>query len=1187
MKAKNKKNFVKRVVSVILAVMLIAACVPAVFADERIINIETAEDLEKLAENCTLDSWSRGVTVVLKNNINVRGSSFKQIPTFGGRFEGNGYTVSGLYIEANEPVQGFFRYVQEGSVVDGLTVKGDIKQDEGESTFGGIAGVNEGTITNCTFDGTVDGKSIVGGIAGINESGGRIGNCINDGTINGEKYTGGIAGENFGSVLRCVNRGKINTSSEESKTDIQDISLDDTNAAVSEEINPLKGHTDTGGIAGYSNGIIQSCQNYGSIGYQHLGYNIGGIVGRQTGYVNGCVNHSQVLGRKDVGGIVGQAEPHIILRYSSDTLQQLDDALDDMQSLVNGMLDHIDATTNTVSARVEAITDCTDAARDSSKELMDEASDYMDDIKDFANDNIEVINDMSARITDTFDRLVPVIEDIQDISESTGDIIDDLAYALEEIADSDGIGKDMKKSLEKAAEHLAASKDSVNNALEKVKKAAEAVLNAAVSGDNEKLNAALLQLKSACEGLSAALEARKAAVDEIRDIIENAESLPLSDEERKQLAECLAAIAENTGRMAVNSVKIGAAVIKIAANADIDKDDIKEALGELSGISEDMEQAVTEVINAVKDTASALKNLKKLPSALDDIIDTMADTLDGISDTSDSMTSAVKKIKRIMKDLADDDPIEFKTLDSDYHLDTQSLHDSLTDLSEQVRGLNTDLKNSEGLLTSDIRAINNQFNVIMDILIDAVTDNEDKELSDLTMDTSDTDIHKTTEGKIENCSNFGRIEADLGVGGIAGAMGIEYDLDPEDDISSVGSRSLNFRYETKAVLLGCKNYGNITSKKNYVGGVVGKMDMGTAAECEGYGYIESTGGDYIGGIAGISESVIRDSFAKCILSGRSCIGGIAGGADTVENCRSIISIEDSIGRVGATVGEAKDIDNIKNNSFVNTGWAGVGGISYEGRSVPMTYEQMNAQGGLPDEFLEFTLKFVANGSLIKTVPFTFGEDLSDMELPEVPERDGYYGSWPDTDLSHMTFSTVLEAEYKPWVTVLTSSEAGEGTDKALALAQGVFTEDDNIAAQYTETETMPGGVTEGETTAVIEVSINSGNVSDESVTELRLLKPDGVENADVWALKDGKWSAVKAEDNGSYVITELEGTEGVFCIAPSSEGIMKYVAAAVLLLILILLFIRKKRKGAKIVLEGEEAKMPKTKKRLKRKNKDE
>ena len=72
-----------------------------------------------------------------------------------------------------------------------------------------------------------------------------------------------------------------------------------------------------------------------------------------------------------------------------------------------------------------------------------------------------------------------------------------------------------------------------------------------------------------------------------------------------------------------------------------------------------------------------------------------------------------------------------------------------------------------------------------------------------------------------------------------------------------------------------------------------------------------------------------------------------------------------------------------------------------------------------------------------------------------------------------------------------------------------------------------------------------------------------------------------------YIFSELEGTEGVFCIAPSSEGIMKYVAAVVLLLILILLFIRKKRKGAKIVLEGEEAKMPKTKKRLKRKNKDE
>ena len=68
---------------------------------------------------------------------------------------------------------------------------------------------------------------------------------------------------------------------------------------------------DTGGIAGYSDGVIIGCSNYGRVGYEHTGYNIGGIAGRQSGVVTSCTNIGTVYGRKDVGGIVGQMEPYI------------------------------------------------------------------------------------------------------------------------------------------------------------------------------------------------------------------------------------------------------------------------------------------------------------------------------------------------------------------------------------------------------------------------------------------------------------------------------------------------------------------------------------------------------------------------------------------------------------------------------------------------------------------------------------------------------------------------------------------------------------------------------------------------------------------------------------------------------------------------------------------------------------
>lgn len=40
--------------------------------------------------------------------------------------------------------------------------------------------------------------------------------------------------------------------------------------------------SDIGGIAGRSSGLILSCANTGSIGYAHVGYNVGGVVGRQS-----------------------------------------------------------------------------------------------------------------------------------------------------------------------------------------------------------------------------------------------------------------------------------------------------------------------------------------------------------------------------------------------------------------------------------------------------------------------------------------------------------------------------------------------------------------------------------------------------------------------------------------------------------------------------------------------------------------------------------------------------------------------------------------------------------------------------------------------------------------------------------------------------------------------------------------
>ena len=304
--------------------------------DYAVIEISTEEDLRKLVENCVLDSWSRDKKVVLQNDIVLSMTGELSIPTFAGIFDGSGFTISNVKLTGDGSAVGLFRYVQEGAKVRNLTVTGEVSPSGSQDQVGGIVGVNYGSIENCKFTGNVVGDTDVGGIAGVNAESGEIRRCESSGNVIGNHSAGGIVGNNHGILNNCSNNGNINTYSTEVTYDLEDITMDNL-----EQINStsnVAAHTDTGGIAGISDGKIYYCSNSGAIGYQHVGYNTGGIVGRlHQGYLQNCTNTGFVQGRKDVGGIVGQMEPFLEIQYLSDKLKELDTETDKF-------LDMLDAT---------------------------------------------------------------------------------------------------------------------------------------------------------------------------------------------------------------------------------------------------------------------------------------------------------------------------------------------------------------------------------------------------------------------------------------------------------------------------------------------------------------------------------------------------------------------------------------------------------------------------------------------------------------------------------------------------------------------------------------------------------------------------------------------------------------------------------------------------------------------------
>ena len=299
------------------------------------LHIASAEDLQVLASNCRLDSYSRNLRVILDEDLNLSEDPIHPIPSFGGVFEGRGHSITGLRLATDGSNQGLFRYIQESGEVKDLHVSGSISTETGSSQLGGLAGVNRGSISGCSFSGSVSGKHRIGGLVGYNY--GSIRGCSVSGTVDGKRMTGGIAGCNEGLIADCSSEASVNITISEAALQLEDLKVGTVSALELTNAENEDVVSDSGGIVGYSNGVVQSCVNTGTVGYPHFSYNVGGIAGRQAGFLTRCENRGEILGRKDVGGIVGQMEPYLVLIESVNLLDELA-LLNEKLNLASGTL---------------------------------------------------------------------------------------------------------------------------------------------------------------------------------------------------------------------------------------------------------------------------------------------------------------------------------------------------------------------------------------------------------------------------------------------------------------------------------------------------------------------------------------------------------------------------------------------------------------------------------------------------------------------------------------------------------------------------------------------------------------------------------------------------------------------------------------------------------------------------------
>ena len=291
------------------------------------------------------------------------------------------------------------------------------------------------------------------------------------------------------------------------------------------------------------------------------------------------------------------------------------------------------------------------------------------------------------------------------------------------------------------------------------------------------------------------------------------------------------------------------------------------------------------------------------------------------------------------------------------------MNTSLSSISNELSALNSEISSSSTVLLSDVRAINNQFIKVMNLFLNVLNNTQNVDYTDIFEDVSEESLQSATCGKVLECTNRGSVTADRNAGGIAGAMAIEYDTDPEDDLLSSQNRSMRFAYQTKAILLDCSNYGSVQAKKSCAGCITGRMDLGTISGCGGWGSVDSESGDYVGGVVGLSLASVRSSYAKCTLSGGKYVGGIVGSGSRVSDCISMVVITDCTQLGGAVAGEITG--EYSNNRFVSDMLAGVDRVSYSGKAEQIGYDALCAIENIPENFLHLTLRFVAEDTVLR------------------------------------------------------------------------------------------------------------------------------------------------------------------------------------------------------------------------------
>ena len=872
------------------------------------------------------------------------------------------------------------------------------------------------------------------------------------------------------------------------------------NLTVQGVLKPEGSRMKIGGIAGTNKGIIRNCT---FLGRGEALENLGGIAGfnEETGVIEGCRNQAELTGNRRVGGIAGENAGTIQDSYNEGEINTTSEGIDEDSKEKNNI--SVDRQSIETTVVVEKVNDIGGIAGLSSGT-----------VRQCGNEGAVGYEHTGYNIGGIVGRQKGILA----LCDNSGAVmgrkdVGGIAGQLEPFLTIE-YGQDTFDKINDQVDQIGDTTDAITQEL---RSTADASI-----GNLDRVDELLKEIRDITRGKKDVRKIKREEYDEeagkqldqIDEILANME-IDLGSRSAEGAA----------GRVQAN-VKRARELLDSLKNDDFIYDDDM-------GISDEL-QYIYQVLTELQECAGDISEDTEIM-----ITDGVGGVVDGVRDFEDDIESlrvASKDFLDLTREYKDQLFGDVDDLDED-------LTGQLDQLYKELDFLSDNLKSGKDQLRLEKDRLDTQLDQMQEIVVEGKEriESERNRASDdnapLFEDISES-ATELTNGMILGCSNQGNIFSDFQAGGVVGTIGVELDLDPEEDIETYGEESLYMNRYAQASVRGCRNEGDVAVKRDYAGGIAGNARIGVLASNQNYGDISTEDGDYAGGIAGLSQSLISGSYTMCQVSGNAYTGGIAGqGKNLKNNCAMADIVTDGGEWKGSIAGNRDEDGEIAENFYVDDGLGAVDGVTFLGEAEGISYDALLLREGLPSEFSSLTVTFLADDQVVEQIVCQYGQSLTGESIPEVPEKEGFFHHWEDSDLSNIRKNHKIHAVYVPWTITIADSDA----PMPMMLAEAAFYPDTQVLVKEAEQKpSVPAGYREIKAYSYEILDAENRSLPDAVKLHVLAGKADSA-----GIVRDGAVEVLDVVKDGEYLIFEA-GVSGDIVLMKSKPGWMIFMILGVL-----------------------------------------